>query len=318
MLGVLFRLAAAGWLLLHASPALAQGPSLRLSGPPVADSLPLMALTRRELSDGLGLPVSFTPWHTPDQLRALVSSGQVDAVILTTAMAANLANRGLPTRIVALFSPPVWVVSAPPAPGRAEDLAGQELLMPFGAGEMPALLFAAWSRQTGIHPQARHVGGAMEAVQLLLMGRARHAFLSQPAIALALERGGGRLVKGLDFRRLWSQAFPGAPPLTHSALALVGPRTGQSGLPAALTQAYVRALAWAKESGREAADLARTRLPALAAQMGENAAGLEEVRLVEGPEAATAAWFLLDRLGEMSLACIGGKRPGVALLESVR
>ncbi len=47
---------------------------IRVSGPAVAETLPLLAMGRANVLPGISRTVTFTPWNSPDQLRAMLTS----------------------------------------------------------------------------------------------------------------------------------------------------------------------------------------------------------------------------------------------------
>ena len=131
--------------------------------------------------------VNFTPWHSPDMLRAMVAGGQVDTAIVTTAAACTLRNKRVRCRVATLQESPVWIVSTRKGPDTLASLEGT-LLFPFGPGEMPELFYKATMKDKKSKVSIRHTGGAMEAVNLLLAGKGDHAMLSEPTASIALLR----------------------------------------------------------------------------------------------------------------------------------
>lgn len=298
--------------LLAASPVGAAEP-LRLSGPPVVESLPLMAMASQGRLPGLDLAVEFRPWRGPDQLRAMIAGGQVDGVLITTAMAAVLRARGLPCRVLAVMSPPVWLVTAKPRLASLADMADRPIVLPFGPGEMPALLLRAVAAQSGVSLRTSQAGSALEAVNLLAMGRADGALLSEPAASLAVAKAGLErpLHKSLDLRQAWALAFPQCPQLASTALALVGPRANDPAVGQAVARAFGQSCPWVQEHDDQARALAAAMFPDLAAQLTPGARPV--ISLLDGPEGQRAALFVLARLHELSPAATGGVLPGPEL-----
>jgi len=316
------RLLAALLLALLAWPTAARAEdALRLCGPPVVESLPLVAMAHQGSLPGTRLKTSFAPWRSPDQLRALVAGSQADVVLVTIATAAVLRVRGVPCRVLAVMAPPVWLVSADPQVRQLNDLAGREVLLPFGPGEMPALLLASIARAQRVELTTRQAGSALEAVNLLALGRAPAALLSEPAASLALTKaaglkGGRALYKSVDLRRAWARAFPQSPLLATTALAMVGPRARQPEICAAMAAAFRAQCAWVKQHPKQARALAHTGFPALAVQLREGAPPGQDIHLLSGREGKAASLFFLERLHESSPAATGGVRPDMSLWES--
>jgi NitT/TauT family transport system substrate-binding protein len=309
------------FLLLFMLPTLPLGATettapIRLSGPAVAESLPLLSMAEHGLPGRPELRVEFIPWHSPDQLRALVAGEQVDAIITTTATAAMLYNKGVGVRVALFLESPIWIVSARPGEDALQSLEGGAVLLPFGPGEMPELLFKALTTGTGVQVETRHAGNALEAVNLLLLGRGDHALLSEPAASLAVSRfrsmkdkGARQPVKRIDIRNAWRRAFPDHPHLLHCALAVVGTRAGDNATMQALRDAYVEASRQIMEQPREALNLARRLFSALAAQAEGDVLPGVDIRAVQGDKACEDAAFFLRKLHELSPASIGGAVP---------
>lgn len=298
---------------LAACPAYAAGQRpLRVSGPAIAETLPLVIMAGRNPA------IELIPWSSPDQLRALVATKAVDAALMTTATACTLRNRGIPAVVVGLFSSPLWIVSADDSPDTLQGLQDQEILLPFGAGEMPDLILQTLAGESGLRYRARHAGNAMEAVNLLLLGKARHAFLSEPAASLAVLRGArleARPRKRLDFRETWRDVFPEHPDLCLSALVAVGEASSDPGLRVMLRSAYAEAHAWGADHPEAMKALVKDTFPALWPQIRNEPAPLTAVRILRGPQAEGSARFLLERLHGLSPASIGGALPPQGFFE---
>ncbi len=290
---------------------------LRLSGPPVAETLPLLRLVREQSLEIQGFTASFTPWNSPDQLRALAAGGQIDAAVLALATAATLCNRGLPVRLLALTAPPLWIVSSDPQVDGLEDLAGQTVCLPFGPGEMPELLLRAMAARIGMPLVLQYAGGGLETVLRLLLGKVRHVFLSEPAASLAVARSrqaGGAVVleKRIDIRQAWARIFPESPILAHGVLAMLGSLIREEGAGKLLAAAYAQETAWVAGHPREAAALAGERFPALASQVVDGVIPGTDIRLVSGEQGREAARPFLGLLLEQSPEAVGGRMPGPA------
>lgn len=286
-----------------------------LSGPPMAETLPLLRLAARRET---GRRYGFTPWQSPDQLRALISGGQADAAVLSLTAAATLRVRGLPVRVAALSSPPLWIVSSAPGLRTLDQLAGQELCLPFGPGEFPDLLLRALAGRMGVAPLPRHAGGGFEVVNLLLAGRARHAFLSEPAASLALRKAksaGGILFKAVDVHAAWAAAFPESPALAHGAFALIGGTWSGADERASIRRSYVEEARAVADAPQTATALAEQLYPDLARTAEDGVVPGSHLRVHLGAAAEEGARFLLARLLERSPQAFGGALPDADFLE---
>lgn len=295
--------------------------ALRLSGPPIAESLPLLVMARPDTPWSQDFEAKFVPWHSPDMLRAMVAGEQVDAAIVTTAAANTLRNRGVNCRVALLHESPVWIVSTRPGPDTLKSLRGV-LLFPFGPGEMPGLFYRAAlnGKQSAI--TVRHTGGALEAVNLLLAGKGDHAMLSEPTASIALlrasalhDRGAPLLIKRVDMRQAWKRAFPGHG-LAASCVAFFGTKADDAGLMRGFGTAYEQACLWVRDNPDKALAMARKEFPALAAQIERSGTDRFNIRILRGAQAREDALFFLERIGTISPAAIGGAVPGMDLFEA--
>ena len=301
---------------------------LYLSGPPVAESLVLAVMAGENLA---GKGVRFIPWHSPDQARALIAAGKVQGMVITTSGAATFFNRGVRTGIAGVFDVPVWVVSAGKrsrAPGQVpamqrgpgNPLAGT-ILFPFGRGEMPGLLFSAAMGELTAGLAVRHTGGALEAVNLLLIGRADHALLAEPAASLAVAKSRGRdgirLFKNLDLRQEWERKFDGRP-LFVSALCLFGSGLDRPGRIRDIVNGYGLARTWIENHPGKARKIAARQLPALGVTAENKGPSRTGGALVTGKAAFDATRFFLEKIFERDPGAVGGKLPGPELFMDMK
>ncbi len=296
---------------------------LRLSGPALAETLPLLDMVRSQSLHASGVRTAFVPWNSPDQLRVLAAGGDIDGVVVSLATAAVLSNRGVPVRVLNLGSPPLWIVSSDNLLRSLADLAGEPLLVPFGRGETPDLLLRALAEKAGLSLDIRHAGGALEVLNQLLLGRVRHAFLSEPAATLAIRRSqtareqGRGLGKRIDIRQSWAEVFPDHPSLTPSAFVMVGPLSHDRSLCTALAAAYTEAVRRVTSDPHAAATDAAPLFPALAAQVVDGSIPGSDIRQVSGSGAREAALFYLQLLWQRSPESVGGAMPGPSFLDTL-
>lgn len=301
------------WMSFFACSVLAQDKILlRLSGPPIVESLPLLVMTEPNGAWTQDFDVQFIPWHSPDMLRAMVAGRQVDAAIVTTATASIFCNRGINCRVALLYDSPVWIVSAKPGPDSLASLQGN-LLFPFAPGEMPGLLYRAAMTGKSAKVSIRHTGGALEAVSLLLAGRGDHALLSEPMASIALERsrnlhdkGAPLLVKRVDMGKAWQQTFPGHR-LVSGCMAFFGHNAHDPDLMQACSTACEQASQWVKKNPDKALEMAHKKFPAL--QMDKSVLKHAEFRILKSGKAWEDALFFLKKLYELSPASVGGSLP---------
>ena len=274
-----------------------------ISGPPVAESLVFAVMADQGFS---GEFVKFITWQSPDQARALIAAGKIQGSVVTTSAAAVFFNKGIKTTVAGVFSSPLWIVSARPVP---QGPVKGTLLFPFGPGEMPEIVFHIVMEKRLPHLETRHTGGALEAMNLLLMGRADHALLAEPAASLAVARSrkmsGPELVKHLDLRTLWEKRFNGCP-LCVSAFAVFGDAVDKPGQVAAIIKGYGLALDWIKKHPEETRAIAKKTVPALA----HSGIPLRGTPMLTGKKAFDAALLFLEKNYDLDPGSVGKVRPG--------
>ena len=277
-----------------------------ISGPPVAESLVFAVMADQGLS---GESVKFLTWHSPDQARAMIAAGKIQGSVVTTSAAALFFNKGVKTTVAGVFASPLWIISTRPVP--PGPLQGT-LLFPFGPGEMPEILFHIVMQKKMPHLETRHTGGALEAVNLLLMGRADHALLAEPAASLAVARSrdmvGPELAKHLDLRNLWKNRFSGRP-LCVSAFAVFGDAVDKPGQVAAIIKGYRLALEWIKAHPKETRAIAKKTASALASP-GMIFSGTP---ILTGQEAFDSARLFLKKIYDLDPGAVGKALPGPEL-----
>src|SRR5262249_7144559 len=104
---------------------------LTLWGPPAATSIVLAQAVASGARKEIDASAVFRTWRTPDEMRAGLSSGTMQAVVVPTTAAANLYNRGLSVFLVNIMTRGLLYIVASDRLGRVEDLAGKRIAVPF-------------------------------------------------------------------------------------------------------------------------------------------------------------------------------------------
>lgn len=180
---------------------------LAMFGPPAGPSITLAHAVARGLFEPIAGEVSFATWKDPDELRAGIASGTMQVTVLPTQAAANLYNRGLGVRLANVMTDGLtYVMAADPGIAGIADLAGRSVALPF-RNDTPDILLRRLMAEAGLAPDAVKVAPAsnpIEAVQLLLSGRAEAAVLPEPAATLAEIRGEG-IRRAIDMQTEWGR-----------------------------------------------------------------------------------------------------------------
>lgn len=221
--------------------AFAADPPLTLWGPPAAPSIVLaQAIASGALTD-IDASAVFRTWRAPDEMRAGLSSGSMQAVIVPSNVAANLHNRGLDVLLLNILTRGLLYLVAGEELNRIELLAGKSIAVPF-RNDMPDLILRRLLGRIGLKPgtdvKFDYAGSPTEAMQMLLAGRVDAALLSEPAATTAILRAKLKLthlVRAIDCQKEWAKTIGGSGFIPQAGLAVTRrfvDRVGQGGLKA--------------------------------------------------------------------------------------
>ena len=124
-------------------------------------------------------------------MRAGLTSGTMQAVVMPVTTAANLHTRGLGVKLANVMTNGLlYVISSDPAVKGLDDLRGRRVTVPF-ANDTPELVFDAVLARHGLTDQVTvdRSGSPIEAIQMLLAGRIETALVPEPAAAAAIFKG---------------------------------------------------------------------------------------------------------------------------------
>jgi NitT/TauT family transport system substrate-binding protein len=178
-----------------AAPRLLKAAPLReliLHGPPAGPSITLAhAVATRALS-AVADKTSFRAWRNPDEMRAGLTSGTMQAVVMPTTTAANLYNRGFGLKLLnVMTSGLLHVVSADASLSSFKALKGKRLAVPF-RGDTPEFILNRILAHEGLVPgrdlTVDTTGTPIEAIQLVVAGRIDAALVPEPAASAAIVR----------------------------------------------------------------------------------------------------------------------------------
>ena len=165
-------------------------PVVRFTGLPVIETAALIDLLETRAFSQIADEAEFIPWNNPDQLRALLVSGQVDVAVIPSNVAVTLFNKDIPIRLL-MVSEAKNLMSIVSAEGKVKalsELKGKQVAIPF-RNDMPDFILTRLLSDAGLSPETDvervFTADPIQAVQLLLTGRVNHAFLAEPMITLA-------------------------------------------------------------------------------------------------------------------------------------
>lgn len=212
--------------------------SATLWGPPAAPSVALAEAVSSGALREILPAAAFKTWRTPDDMRAGLSSGSMQAVIVPTNVAANLYNRGLGVQLLNVMTRGLLYVVATQEVSAIKSLAGKKIAVPF-RNDMPDFIFRRLLASAGLQPGAdlavEYAGTPPEAAQMLLAGRVDAALLAEPAATAAILRAKLSLkgfVRAIDCQKEWA-AIGGGGFIPQAGLAVSRPfaeKLGRDGL----------------------------------------------------------------------------------------
>jgi NitT/TauT family transport system substrate-binding protein len=290
-----------------------------LAGPPAGPSIILAQAVATGALGFLAEKVSFRAWRNPDEMRAGLTSGTMPLVIMPTAAAANLHNRGFGLRLVNVMTNGLlFVIASDSSLTGFSALKGRKLAVPF-RNDTPEFvtkrLLAHHGLEAGRDIQVDTTGSPIEAIQLVLAGRIDAALVPEPAATAAILRGAaqGRTIhRVMDVQAEWARATGGPAILPQAGLAVTESFLGANG---PLVERVQAALATAVQAVNAA--------PSIAA--GHSAAAFElpmpvieraipHSNLVATParEARGDLERLFTTIARNDASVIGGRLPGEA------
>lgn len=207
---------------------------LTLTGPPATVTFPLIYMKEKGYLKSLADEVDFKLWMNPDQLRAYALNGEADFLAMPSNVAANLYNKQAKIKLANISVWGIlWVVSRDGNSKTMKDLQGEEIVMPF-RGDMPDLIFQILAEKQGLAVKTdfklRYVSNPLDAMQLLILRRADHVVLAEPAISMALRKTSSYPVKaiapelhrGVDLQKEWARLGLGTDRMPQAGIVGLG------------------------------------------------------------------------------------------------
>jgi NitT/TauT family transport system substrate-binding protein len=288
---------------------------LEILAAPTAASVVLAQVFESGALHNAAPDATFRLWRTTDDLRAAIVSGRTKLFSTPTHVPANLANRGLPLKLLAILGMGhLSVVTADPKINSFHDLAAKPVLG-FFQHDMPDLVFRSAAKMEGLNPDKdislSYVQSGMEAAQMLAAGRADTAILSEPmatsAIAMAASQG-RTLHRAVLLNEVWARhksrsGIPMVGLAVHADLVEKSPEI-IAALRVSLRPAAARVLA----DKKVAAELA-ARTMGFPAQMFQNSIDHSNIQVRGAREAKADLIDFYRTLLDTEPQALGGKLP---------
>ncbi len=301
-------------------------PQITLSGPPAIVSAPLIHMAQSNALAGVAAKTVFTPWRDPDQLRVMAIGKKADILAMPSNVAANLYNRGAGVQLLNISTwGALWIVTRDGERKTLADFKGEEIAVPF-RGDMPDLMLQLLTAKQGINArrdmQLRYVPSPMEAMQLLITRRVRHALLVEPGVSMALRKTQSfpvsvvapELHRGADLQQEWGRLFNRPPRIPQAGIAAVGAVRERPEVLAAVQQAYAASVAWCRANPLECGKLVAQYVDLLTPEAVADALPHSQLDAVDVRSAWPDIQFFFQQLAAQDTSLLGGKVPDAGLI----
>jgi NitT/TauT family transport system substrate-binding protein len=288
---------------------------LVLAGPFASVSHPLIHMVNSGALSDIANEVEFRLWRDPDQLRAMVLNGEVNFVAVPTNVAANLYNKKVKIQLVNVS---VWgilgMLSNDENLKTLKDFDGKNILVPFRS-DMPDIVLKELLKAQGIKANLSYVSNPIDAMQQIIMGRADHALLAEPAISMALRKTSSfplkaiapKLFRSADLQEEWATTFKTDKKLPEAGMAVLG--DVDPAITKRFNEEYTKALNWYKNNPKEAGIETAEALPMLDADALADSISYVNLESVSAINSREKLESFLKVMMKSEPKLIGGKIP---------
>jgi NitT/TauT family transport system substrate-binding protein len=237
--------------------------SLSIGGSPILLTIPLAYLLEKSQLPDVVPELSLTDVRNHEQIKALLTSGQVQLAANPTLLSAGLYQQGVPLQLMNVMEwGNIFVLSPDANLTTWDDLRGKTVLIPF-KGSMPEMLFRFLATEQGLDPDTdltlQSTQDFQSTAQLLLAGQADAGVFAEPHASRVVASGqqeGIELAHNLSFRDAWQQTTGQPPRFPQAGLSIAQDLITQHPDIAALIQQELQtALEWTAANPADAAAL---------------------------------------------------------------
>jgi NitT/TauT family transport system substrate-binding protein len=183
-------------------------------------------LEKSQFPDGFP-ELNLTHIRNHEQIKALLTSGQVQLTPTPTLIAAGLYQQAVPIQLLNVMEWGNIYLLSPAATLRTwADLRGKTVVIPF-KGSLPEMLFRFLATQQGLDPDTdltlQSTQDFQSTAQLLLAGRADAGVFAEPQASQVVARGQQNQLEihyALSFRDTWQQTTGREPRFPQAGLSV--------------------------------------------------------------------------------------------------
>ena len=203
------------------------------------------------------------------------------------------------------------------------DFKGEEIAVPFRE-DMPDLVFQETAQALGLNPKTdfkiRYVATPLDAMQLLITRRVRHALLMEPAVSMAMRKTQSfpvstiapELHRAVNLQQEWARAFNRPPRIAQAGIVALGKAAEDAGLIQRFAAAHDAAAAWCQANPQACGAEVAAVEPRLTADAVADSLSVTPLKPVPAAQAQGEVMFLFERLMKRNPQLLGGKLPPAA------
>lgn len=289
---------------------------LVLAGPFAPVTYPLIYMVENSRLQDVAEVTELKIWNNPDQLRAMIAAMQADFLAVPSNVAANLYNRGVDLNLINVSIWGVlWVVSRDGNISNLPDLKGQEVIIPF-KGDMPDLVFRNLALKLGIDAdkdfKIRYVNTPIDAAQQLIMNRADHAVLVEPAVSMVLlksKKSGAGLHRSINLQKVWGAVYKTEAEIPQAGICVMANIKSKREVIETFQREYASAIKWSRRHPVETGKLVQKYIAGLKSKPVAEALRHVSLKFVTAQNARTSLETFFTALKEGNPSSIGRKLP---------
>jgi len=278
--------------------------------------MPMAHIVENRLLDDVAQKVELVVWNTPDQLRAMITQGQVDFVSVPSNVAAIFYNKGIKLKMVRVS---IWgvfyIISQDSSIKSLKDLKGREVYIPF-RGDQPDLIFQTVCRGQGLDPfkdfQIQYVSSPLDLTMGLLAGKIKYGLMIEPAAALAIMKAGQ---KGKKFKRVvdiqqeLGKTKGQEPKFANAGVAALPRLADHPEVIQAFVEVYDTSVKWVNRNPEKAAKLAAKHVKGVSASAFSEALNYTIFESVGGKQSREELEKMFRWFMALNPKSVGGKLP---------